>query len=352
MYAHITVGVVVWVSIVVLASNVWEVKGVHTRPLLWPSVRSQLHCMRLRGSGRLHRKVADDYYDEDDFDDNDNTDFSGDSGNAPLSERENREFVRGFVAAKDEMDTGHLSPAARLFLAGQNEAIDDGEEVDEDEETDTENDKEEVDVVQTGVGNDEHLENNRMGAACDQQHDPHQAGLAKAGVEESQEALAYALCENENKKSNDPADFRGEEYAPRLQNNLETEGAFKSGQEAQKWLSSRLKVAEVQTDKRLSAAQDVADSASRIREALPTPCAQHPTDAVNQRNDAAAAQLEPQSKHAPDADTKQGARGKSGSPMRPCSQTLALRIHKWCKLNKCAEMELRMIKVYIFAQIC
>jgi len=134
----------------------------------WLRAKGELRCMGLRGAGGLHRKSLGDYYDDMDDDDGDGEE-SGNMGTPRHSEQmhSRRPSMTGSVEGSPkacfktkEAGTEHLSPAARLFLAGLNEDMinhDDGEYEEDEDDEDEEDAVERVDALEHGIRNQKEL---------------------------------------------------------------------------------------------------------------------------------------------------------------------------------------------------
>jgi len=159
----------------------------------WPSLSAlwlrakggDLRCMGLRGAGGLHRKCAGDYYDDMD-DDDDSEDDSGDFRTPQrLGQHHGHRPVKGAESSlrhissitwnkldyteqgRKDASLKQLSPAARLFLAGQNEDVVDHGDGDYEESEEEEDEEEAV-----------------QGADALEQSDRVEEDLARAGTAE------------------------------------------------------------------------------------------------------------------------------------------------------------------------
>lgn len=309
-----------------------------------------LRCLGLRGAGGLHRKGAGDYYDDVDDDEEYEHDWE-DSRSADT--RQHRAHGGGPMpglpgSALMGKKIGHLSPAARLFLAAQDEDIMDGDEEDgEKVEEDV------IDGLQAGAyaqEEDEHDATDSLDAvqSCaimhGRQDERPQPNFIGAGVDGTPMLhKAPPSCDNGGN------DFHGEALDD------ETGSAVSACGSGLALKGPRLAAAASTVTEHglvkpceaavVSASQPPASApASAAADASATGGQQQSLNAVVEETcaegrasagrNSASGQQEGSGKDAEgEADGSLGARAKSTSPLRPSAHALALKIQRSCSMH-------------------
>lgn len=189
-------------------------------------VRDKLRCLGLRGAGGLPRKGAGDYYDDTDDEDEDGCadadrydTFRRPTASTIADGRSEVPFVgRGAVAA-------HLSPAARLFLADQ----EDGEEEKDEEMGKGHGDTEDAraggqdDTEETGHCNQDTDASTGQAGLNTHVQSTSLHGLPTTGMEHGHSvAEACSLSRDTNRQSPDSDNFGDDALVRQLEDELES----------------------------------------------------------------------------------------------------------------------------------